>query len=169
MGREGLPEALPDTLLSKLRLIRTGLSINLSTISDLSMARDRAGRPEGVVYVGELPSRWLQHIEAAFGEDFRRQLENFQWELERYEKQAALLFDRLDELLTNQRNRLTNQSNSLATQRTTIAFSSAKLQYISQNHLRGTAYVIVLFLPGIFVSVSTYQPHPLLCTTTRRS
>ncbi|KAK5199125.1 hypothetical protein LTR96_003505 [Exophiala xenobiotica] len=76
------------------------------------------------------------------GPDFGDRLRNLQWKTEGYERQAKMLTDYLVELLDNR----------LTSQRTNIAFSSAKLQYLSQNHLRGTAYVIVLFLPGIFVS-----------------
>jgi hypothetical protein len=100
-----------------------GLSVNLSTIADMSLLR------QDLSFV--VP-------------DFDDRLRNLQWKTEGYERQAKMLTDYLVELLDNR----------LTSQRTNIAFSSAKLQYLSQNHLRGTAYVIVLFLPGIFVSVS---------------
>lgn len=91
---------------------------------------------------------WTMNSRAArsFGikEDLRHQLEKLEWILNSHKRQANLLNDQLVEIL----------SKRSISQQTTIAFSSAKLQYLSQNHFRGTAYVIVLFLPGIFVSVS---------------
>jgi putative effector of murein hydrolase LrgA (UPF0299 family) len=55
------------------------------------------------------------------------------------------------------------------------ALDTVKLQYISQNYSRGTAILAILFLPGIFVSVSkltlspTDQTNPKLSTTNNLS
>jgi hypothetical protein len=123
-----------------------GLSINLSTIADMPL-------------LIQDPEMIHLDLYSGFGikPNFDGPLRNIQWKMKGYERQAKLLTDQLVEMLDNT---LRSQRDRLASQRTTIAFSSAKLQYLSQNHLRGTAYVIVLFLPGIFVSVSP-PPSPI--------
>ena len=75
--------------------------------------------------------------------------------------QLSILNEHLVTLYTD-RSRQREHANQLQvlenlTEVRSIAFSTAKLNYISQNYLRGSAYLVVLFLPGIFVSVSLHR------------